>query len=832
MKKIKKSGIILITTLIFMTLTFMLAVMICKNGKESLFAGNRYAENEQAYLAAISGIEFIKGELYGDKNWQVDTCYTTTSTANGLLIENNNNILTGYILTDPSGTVSQDNYDSKFEIFSQNNINRREYKTINNLEGSNEISPIQPNKPDESSNINGSKRTIPAKTFYAYVKGTCGKTVRYAEALFISNGPAALDGGNIINGKVNITSKPDENYSDDPFITINNVNNKKNGKITASDELIFSASNTSNPKMILNSKNNINIASNGATIGNFKREGINKPQLKTMNIINNSDHIIYNQNDLINKAVENLSYNNETTNATPLNSGTYVYVIEENKQENKIKKYWRYSSATETEDIEEQCKKNQLDKIPDSIKKSNNIKFNNRTVNVKGNVSCNGDLNLIVIEKKINWIGKCQKAKESKQDTIDFSIEREGTIATNGNLSVNGEITGTGKIYCGGDLRMNAGSELETMPLTGVAIYANGNIIIKEAQNLSTNSQDIEKDIIDKALEEAKDKGITLVSSISDSDDDTNDSNTITDSDSTTNYTATNTTSSTSDSVYTDIDEENNIIPTEVIINGHTYDVTSKIQNAKTQEDIDRNAIVIYCNYDEHNYRVDLKEDSISVYRDGVKSNYDITINEMKSQRDIHKHDLNSKINICSEDIETGGYPNDRILKIDGHKIGVIDFVNSQENINQNYSGSVIYKHKNGQYILSEKDRQKRQQTEFTDLSVVTAESISLTEYESTQDDTNNNNTTKEVTIQSYVEKYYKENVGKTSIRGSIYSKNGNINISGNGKNFDVVGALITANGDLTINNVSHVNLHYDPDYVPFFQEQGILTTTIFESIF
>ena len=69
MKKNNKSGIILITTLIFMSLTFMLAVMICKNGKESLFAGNRYAENEQAYLSALSGIEFIKGQLSKDKDW-------------------------------------------------------------------------------------------------------------------------------------------------------------------------------------------------------------------------------------------------------------------------------------------------------------------------------------------------------------------------------------------------------------------------------------------------------------------------------------------------------------------------------------------------------------------------------------------------------------------------------------------------------------------------------------------------------------------------------------------------------------------------------------------
>ena len=121
--------------------------------------------------------------------------------------------------------------------------------------------------------------------------------------------------------------------------------------------------------------------------------------------------------------------------------------------------------------------------------------------------------------------------------------------------------------------------------------------------------------------------------------------------------------------------------------------------------------------------------------------------------------------------------------------------------------------------------------TDFSSTYEATIDTISQTE--STQDKTpneTNNNITKKVTIQAYVEKYYKENVGRTSIRGSLYSKNGSIDINGQGKNFNVIGALITANGDLNITNTSHVNLTYDPDYVPFFQDQGILTITIFES--
>ena len=159
MKKNNKSGIILITTLIFMSLTFMLAVMICKNGKESLFSGNRYAENEQAYLAAISGIEFIKGQLYKDKDWLLSeenlTKYISVN-SNTIKIEKEDDSIIGYILLDTTkGLVSDENYDSKFEIFLKNDSSKKEYKSINNLFNNRNI------------NNDENKRYVPAKSFYA-----------------------------------------------------------------------------------------------------------------------------------------------------------------------------------------------------------------------------------------------------------------------------------------------------------------------------------------------------------------------------------------------------------------------------------------------------------------------------------------------------------------------------------------------------------------------------------------------------------------------------------------------------------------------------------------
>ncbi len=798
MKKNKKSGIILITTLIFMTLTFMLAVMICKNGKESLFAGNRYADNEQAYLAAVSGIEFIKGQLYNNRSWDVDTA--TALTSDGILIQKEGKastgyILTGYILTSPSGTVSNTNYDSKFEIFSKTNETNREYRSVNNLNNINNI-PAKDTDP-----ANNNKRIISAKTFYAYVKGTCGKTVRYAEALFVSNGPKALDGGSVINGKVEIRSKSGQKYNDDPFITIDNVNKNRNGKITSSDNLIFSTNGaTLNPRMILTpTANKIEINSKNVAIGNFygKETNANK---------DNITHIIYNENTAKNSDIQNLTY--DSINESNLEPGTYAYI---NNLSAPTKSYWVYIDKTKnvTKKIDEAVDINEV------LEDNNKIKFNKRKVNVTGNVKCSqGSLNFIVIDQKTNKYTKKATYTISNKNTIDFSIGKNGKIETSGDLSISGEIKGTGKIYCGGNLTMNAGSDLETMPLSGVAIYANGNITIKEAKNLSTNSKAIEEKLIDEALQKANEEGITLISSDDESDENTqelsgellallnNGSN-------------------------TDSNEE--VKPTEIVINGHTYDVTEKIQNYKIQEDTE--TVTISCDFNSDNYRLEIKDDCITVYINGTKYPEDIDINNIQTGSYKHDHDLTlSNKSSKPIDIEdhianpNDGYKQDFLLKIDGHRIGIIDKIGSDTT--KPYSQA--YKTTNGKFLFSIKDYNTEEHTEQsqTDCTNYLCSNTNSTEINST------NSANKEVTIQEYVEKYYKENVGRTSIRGSIYSKTGDVTINGNGKKFNIRGAVIVADGNLSITNTSYVNLQYDPDYVPFFENQGILTTTIFESIF
>ena len=80
------------------------------------------------------------------------------------------------------------------------------------------------------------------------------------------------------------------------------------------------------------------------------------------------------------------------------------------------------------------------------------------------------------------------------------------------------------------------------------------------------------------------------------------------------------------------------------------------------------------------------------------------------------------------------------------------------------------------------------------------------------------------------MEAYIKNAIASTEVKGTVYT-NGNININGSKHSFNILGALISK-GNININNVSSSELKYDPDYVPFFQNYGIITNLVFQSVF
>ncbi len=923
MKKNKKSGIILITTLLFMAIAFMLAVVIAKNGKETLMGGNRYADGEQAYLAAVSGLEFIKGQLYRDRAWgtyknnqlQIQPSSTSSdNTSQTIIIKENadNNGLTGYILLDSSkGQVSENNYDSKFEIFFKNNPTNKEYACINNIDNENNILKDTSNN-DESSNIQipnsednqdsseqtsqnttedttKNKRDVPAKSFYAYVKGTCGKTVRYAEAIFVSNGPKSLDGGSMINGEVNINSYTttsenniisyEEDYnSDNPFITINNKSADKNGKITSANSLkidgIGKNGTINDPAYLLNAKNKTIISSKGITVGNFKQSSTNSTDIK-----DTPSHIKYDPNPKISDKINSLSDINtvagdttENTSTetsddnkyTELKSGTYVFINDIEKPE---KSYWAYTDdiiTAETENQEISTTKFEKLNIDDKDKYTN-IKFvtkenegkrqETRKINIIGKVESKGNLSFIVVDKQnpnkknkdnnetpnendtSNNSGATEnntaedttnyKYTQSSENTVDFSISDKGVIKTqansgNANLFIEGEVTGSGKIYCDGNLTMNSGSTLETQANSGVAVWAKGNVDIKEAKNLTSESESLQNAIIEDGIEEAKNSGLNSEGS-------------------------------------------------DININGKNTQIIStendSTQTNNTVQTITFNKYQKKNNNIEATYTIEIKSDTIYIYKNNKKEPifrstteqlkkgmYDYTYwdygnRSYKTINLLDKYEQNDFLfnNLSIKKIESNGvkleeydsYQNykyrsdnhlgDMLLSIDGKSIGIIDINKTKytqkykDNEKKTSADNNIFFSTNNYWNLNKIDDENR----YKDFKISNPTAVATTAKQADEKVKQ-----KSKTMEEYVVNYYKKQIANTEVKGTIYSKEGNININGSGGEFNITGALITAKGSLNIDGVTHATLTYDPDYVPFFNDEGIFTRSLFESVF
>lgn len=109
-----RNGVILITTLFFVTLIVMFSVLVAQQGRQTLLSGVGFSNSEQAYLAAMSGIEYVKGELTLSKKWGVvsgdsgEALDSGTISSGGVIVKSDGNAVVGY-LDAVGGDVSKSN---------------------------------------------------------------------------------------------------------------------------------------------------------------------------------------------------------------------------------------------------------------------------------------------------------------------------------------------------------------------------------------------------------------------------------------------------------------------------------------------------------------------------------------------------------------------------------------------------------------------------------------------------------------------------------------------------------------------------------------------------
>lgn len=867
----KRKGIVLITTLAFITVVIMFSVLIAQQGKDTLKSGVGFSDSEQAYLAALSGIEFAKGNLSISKQWGTGSLsHTLKDTDNKIKIESGSNWVKGYV-----GYNSDDNYSSMFSISFVPNASEFgvcQYPSCNNINNDNDI---------KASSSNGYHRDIPANCFYIVCKGTAGKAVKHVEAVLSNAGPSVLSSGTMISGKIDINGIDSnkfvatEEYKDlnsfydsRAFLSILRNDKKSKDNIVTSKGTLTAFSKDSS----------VSINSPESGVSNNASRLLNLSDKESGSVIINSDNFTLG-NNLQKDSITGLSHNSnsvfdasdlqemdEYSKATAgiscentINGGTYVYIKDCTKDSVGNKNNggkWVYIDNSTTiaskptyedraQSIVELLNADSSDlQIP---KNNNSISFgkNNksgkgvdRTVTVSDNLIVKGDVNFIVVDK-VNTSVDGDKAfnYEPSNDTVDFTIKSKKSLDSKSedpvfmcdkNLFIDGEVTGSGKIFANGNMSFNSGSSLETKAQSGVAVWAKDNVDIQPAKSISNETLETEagQKRLESALkkeykkngktddEAAKEAAISTNSYIEDKTDN-------------------NSTVNTEEQFPGNNSANKNL---ELVIQEDNFDLVGNCFSIKIPNGFSCN------NYDEYlgctNDKIYFSDDLILINsaRYGevnfkLENGTDVYTFQISVKRDdkggtIDINDFNFEI------FKVEGQSKDKFIKFDIEANGNPKY--SEGNINSSVCshGSKIDSNVDFPFNLNVNGKASYDLSSFPKASgpvdKIDSSQLPETEPPATKEPSSDKPTDEE--INTIVTKAIKSN--PTKLIGTVYSANGDINIDGGYAEFDILGALISLNGNLTMENILRASLTYDPDYVPFFKDKGILTNSVFTRVF
>ena len=875
MKKKKSNGMILITTMLFITIIVMIATLIAVQGKSALQNGNLSLQSEEAYLTALSGIEYVRGELRKNQTFgtsDFDSSTELLSPVNGFIVKYSGRNLTGYL-----GANSSTDYKSKF-LISFNSPNQTvttnenykhtssdcKYLSVNNLNTANPI----------SQNIsNGVRREVPAYSIYLVSKGVCGKAVRYAEAFLTSDGSVCIDGGSAIGGKINIKGSEKQNYTEgtkseeykdrNSLLTIKHVDSKYPGKLTAfnSDGKTtndISLEGNGDIYDLLNLSNSVSL--NSKLNNKLSLESPNDLYLKTL-----WSNLTLNQNATVDvddlksltfeKVIKNISSelelasntnsltsNSDSVSVYNLKPGTYVYIREANTSTNEMAAYWKFVNNLNVDGAISNLNNSYSSYVTDIDSSLNGAisfgshydtaDFQSRTVNLSGNVFSSGNLNFVVVNKTITGTtntsngdtpsegGEDVNAKyELADSSVDFRVNG-GSIITNGSLYINGEVVGNGNLIANHDIKFNAGSELEVDENQKVAVWAGGNVNIDRPINVSNDKL---ISLFNNKLKTDNEGGVgSSDSNISD-----NQLNRLI-------------IGLTGDQAQHEIKIEEGQVPTDVITDeeftesGYRFTYKDKTYRIFLDTKVNSGAAVLYEATSKERVETYIGqldqtmvdyvytwEEKIRVTdgagRDTEQHHDDIYIS-YRFPKGQFRDTLDADFNIFIKDNDNYYY----YKTIDFKSSQVLDYSDDTDLTPEQFEAKMGY---TGKTI------------KFTDENSNYAGNISnytvATEYNSVLSTAGTSSVKKEENIETAIVQSIANS--KTSLRGTVYSK-GNININIGNTDFDILGALITtgenSSGNLNI-NAAHISLIYDPNYVPFFKDaSGVKTNVKFLSSF
>ncbi len=879
----RKNGVILVTTLLFVTMIVMFSVLVSQQGKQTLMAGVGYSESEQAYDAAISGIEYVKGQLAISNSWgkpgnggSFDGLGSGSGSAitdpSLLRIESDSNSVVGYL--NDSGNISFSVSfvsDSSLKDNALLKAKKCKYMSYNNLG----VSSPALNAPDASSPdanvVADLRRSVPANSFYVVSKGVCGKHVKYVEAILSSDGSStSSDGSTMINGDIIVKSSNDE--KDDPLLALDHVNSNSDGRMMATGDISLSFDNGNGTvgkekdlSKLITSKHGALITANSVKSGKNVLLG-NGDSTEAENIKKSKNvkfvKITQDEKDGFSSEMASISdFSNVSseylgTGENEIPQGTYIYYDSEWKYLPKAPYLNSADVAFNQQDLDNAIPVFNADAEIDSekyvspgvdyIKLGEGISKDGRTVKVTDKISSKlssdggAGLHFVVLEEN----GKTSVTAEdgtstevnaykvSDTDSVDFQISSSGSVVSTGDLDIQGELIGNGKVFANGKLSFNGSSSLETAPNSGVVAWAGKGISISPAKNVSDYTFG---ELADTVVPEAKIESNEQDDSLDPLDVDfylNVGGKKFTLGDQNTNFNQVMSYGTTAESrfyyeidlaegfnsdaysnestkVYYDYDYWGNVW-------GHVFDESKHKIKPDTHgnyfvysKENDRYALGIYTNLN-YNYWVDAKIDAY------CKEELYKYINVGGSWYKVNWGKLNASVGTD----ENNNYAlffkdsNGVTHKTYGDYISSLD--KGDITIEKGHFGMM------GGWHVEKKYKYDSNQDKFC---------TKIEQPKTNSEDQRNRARNKDIRNRKVREKIANIN-SNIYIKGSLFSKNGDIDIETNEKKFDILGAIFTEKGNLSFNNTSRVRLLYDPDYVPLFRDRGVTTFSKFMACF
>lgn len=887
MKKRIKRGIIIITTFFLMIIIIMFAGLLVTTSRGALLLGSGYSDSEQAYYAAISGVEFVKSMLksneywmsssldYGsdEKNIKEKIIKTDTSKFEIFYNESEGWVL-GYLDRDEK---NKSNYRSKFRIafgfvernpspledeedkFTLKNGNNFKFRdTSGNPDNGlrNFKNPLETkliscnnifNKTIENDfsyafKNNGTSyipnKKIPIKTCYIVSQGVAGDTVRHVESFLIRNQDYQQDSCTIAKNDINIML----------------ANPRGSFVFNLAKELL-----ELNKKATLRAGRNIAVITpSKGTIHSLRAGDVTGGEIYTTYLQLNNTAIdkTANTTGIINKNIDisNIGKDGaESTLSEIFDNLDYLTAKKDAFNQRGVTPEFNtspvfafiketgggYKYATlNLEDLgidESVSSEDKMAILQKGIDTSNvtNISKVPSSLGAGINVSNSSNSLNVKITKPIDFTNGatfvCLEESNNRyvlsgDSNFNVNLEKKGVISSDKSIDIFASLMGEGKVISNQNVTFYGGSVFETERNTGVAIFATENINVYPSQS-ELNTQQTCNSMIQKAWGiYTKDKAVS--------------------------------------SGFIDLGETSNeeiinsFLNTEIKIGKHTRTLETRLKSllgknsSKSQVSEIVSQVILQNSIRgekpvESNERLMLAKNSTLEQMDTPDkfiAIYDTdTDTNIPTSSNINTQNCNL-ISIRDSNLDTAKAINLWVNKSDGNIKGIagdetlmdkiIDltyFNDDYTPIETNGSPEKLCTLSSGTYTFAN----KLFKSDFKLNSILAqGDNSKLISYTVPDNDLSSfDGKPNHIYLRQDPTNIVFPSRNATLVNGLLFAKNGNVTINASGAALNIRGGIVAYTNDIIVNNAKNITFTYDPDYMPTFRS-GVITKNKFTTTF